>query len=314
MKLSLKDSSILIVCVLLCNACIPKCPSATTTITIDSTLQSVVQHHVSEATLRIQAEWGMGVLWNMQNASVCAMYCTDTMVNYTYEPLEMGTIMQPFTILAALSSDNISYNVVDTALAIQDIIASSNTNATHTLASQVYANNPIKVIEFLQDIGGNIEVDTPAIKSINDISTIYYGYHYRITPIHLMSLYANLVKNQLQCDTLAQQLIYQGLHDVVWNNELGTASVNPWGGRKAQSDIVSIAGKTGAAQIYKEGKYHDKRHRISFVGYFPKDNPHYICLIILNEPQFPYDAGTDCGGCVRKIAEEIYSETTIKCN
>ena len=245
MKLSLKDSSILIVCVLLCNACIPKCPSSTTTITIDSTLQSVVQHHVSETTLRLQAEWGMGGLWNMQNASVCAMYCTDTMVNYAYEPLEMGTIMQPFTILAALSSDNISYNAVDTALAIQDIIASSNTNATHTLASQAYANNPIKVIEFLQDIEGNIEVDTTAIKSINDISTIYYGYHYRITPIHLMSLYANLAKNQLQCDTLAQQLICQGLHDVVWNNELGTASVNPWGGRKAQSDIVSIAGKTG---------------------------------------------------------------------
>ena len=62
MKLSLKDSSILIVCLLLCKACTPKCPSSTTTITIDSTLQSVVQHHVSEITLRLQAEWGMGFL------------------------------------------------------------------------------------------------------------------------------------------------------------------------------------------------------------------------------------------------------------
>ena len=306
MKLSLKISSISLVSVLLCIACTPKHPSSKVPMAIDSTLQSIVQHHVSATTQRIQAEWGLGILLDMQNNSVCAIYCTDTIVNYAHEPLEMGTIMQPFTVLAALYSNNISYDATDTIMTIQDMIAMSSTNATCALASQAYANNPIKVLEFIQNTGTDIEIDTTAITSITDISSLYYGYHYNIAPIQLMSLYADLAKNQLECDTLAQQLICQGLHDVVWNDKIGTASITPWGTPKAQSSLVTIAGKTGSAQIYRDGKYHNNLHRISFIGYFPEDNPQYLCLVILNAPsKFPYDAGSDCGACIRKIAEEI---------
>ena len=102
-------------------------------------------------------------------------------------------------------------------------------------------------------------------------------------------------------ETLAE--IKECLHDVVWDNDLGTASVNPWGSRKAQSALVSIAGKTGTAQVL-EGGYQNTKHRISFVGYFPEENPQYSCICVIHGPKWPYDAGMDCGSVVRNIAEK----------
>ena len=103
--------------------------------------------------------------------------------------------------------------------------------------------------------------------------------------------------------------IQGALHDVVWDNHLGTASVLKWEGRiirkKAQSDLVHIAGKTGTAQLFIPGQgYSGKRHRITFVGYFPEENPRYTCICMIEDPQYPYDAGTDCGSTVRNIAEK----------
>ena len=101
------------------------------------------------------------------------------------------------------------------------------------------------------------------------------------------------------------------LHDVVWDNALGTASVSKWGSRLAQSRLVSIAGKTGTAQILEDGRYRNDKHRISFVGYFPEEQPLYTCLCMINAPQNrgAYDAGFDCGITVRNIAEKVIAIT-----
>jgi cell division protein FtsI (penicillin-binding protein 3) len=101
------------------------------------------------------------------------------------------------------------------------------------------------------------------------------------------------------------------LHDVVWDNDLGTASVNPWGMRKAQSKIVPIAGKTGTAQVFENGRYLSSKHRMSFVGYFPEDNPQYSCICVIHGARNRgyYDAGMDCGSVVRNIAEKTMAYT-----
>jgi cell division protein FtsI (penicillin-binding protein 3) len=97
----------------------------------------------------------------------------------------------------------------------------------------------------------------------------------------------------------------------VWDNDLGTASVNPWGMRKAQSKLVSIAGKTGTAQIKGEHGYSKQRHRMSFVGYFPEENPQYSCICVIHGAKNYgyYDAGMDCGSVVRNIAEKTMAYT-----
>src|SRR5699024_259828 len=47
---------------------------------------------------------------------------------------------------------------------------------------------------------------------------------------------------------------------------------------KAQVKGLAIAGKTGTAQKVINGQYRSE-YRSSFVGFFPADNPKYVCLI-----------------------------------
>lgn len=72
---------------------------------------------------------------------------------------------------------------------------------------------------------------------------------------------------------------------------------------KAQSNKVAIMGKTGSLRLDENGR----KHRISFVGIFPENDPQYTCMVMFNAPKnFPfYDAGMDCGSTVRIIAESI---------
>jgi cell division protein FtsI (penicillin-binding protein 3) len=111
------------------------------------------------------------------------------------------------------------------------------------------------------------------------------------------------------CSNRTLEDIRGALHDVVWDNRLGTAAARLWS-RKAQSNLVSIAGKTGTAQLIIPGHgYSSKRHRMTFVGYFPEENPQYTCICMIEDPQFPYDAGQDCGSTVRVIAEKTMAYT-----
>ena len=107
------------------------------------------------------------------------------------------------------------------------------------------------------------------------------------------------------CKSSTLRDIRECLEAVVWDNDFGTASVNPWGTRKAQSDIVHIAGKTGTAQVLDNGRYNPRHHRTLFCGYFPMEHPQYSCICVIQQKAYAlYDAGYDCGGTVRRIAEK----------
>lgn len=47
---------------------------------------------------------------------------------------------------------------------------------------------------------------------------------------------------------------------------------------------LSVAGKTGTAQIPIDGKYDEEKTITSFIGYFPANNPTYTMLVTLTEP------------------------------
>lgn len=47
---------------------------------------------------------------------------------------------------------------------------------------------------------------------------------------------------------------------------------------------LSVAGKTGTAQIPIGGKYDEEKTITSFIGYFPSSNPTYTMLVTLTEP------------------------------
>lgn len=77
-------------------------------------------------------------------------------------------------------------------------------------------------------------------------------------------------------------------------------------GRAAKISGISVAGKTGTAQIAQKGAYAEDSYVASFVGFWPAEDPVLSLLVIIGEPQ----SGNDQGGKVaapvfRKIVEKI---------
>lgn len=236
-------------------------------------------------------------------------------------------------------SDSHRYNH---PITVKQALAASSNVALAKIVTHAYEKKAEKFVNKLDKmrVRDSIRFDIPGTNSPlidvpNDGETLArmaFGYSVELPPVYSLMFYnaiANngkmirpfLVKEVQQngqvlkrygtstvassiCKSSTLHDIRQCLEAVVWDNEYGTASVNPWGGKKAQSNIVAIAGKTGTARIHEHGGYTSNFHRISFCGYFPLDNPQYTCICVIQKPRNPYDAGMDCGATVRRIAEK----------
>jgi cell division protein FtsI (penicillin-binding protein 3) len=69
-----------------------------------------------------------------------------------------------------------------------------------------------------------------------------------------------------------------------------------------------IAGKTGTAKKYVNGKYVNQYYA-SFAGYFPADAPKYSCIVVIDNPKNYRIYGSDVAAPVfKEIADKIYSQ------
>ena len=236
---------------------------------------------------------------------------------------------------------------MDTLLTVRSALAVSSNIALAKLITRSYEGSAKKFVRRIERMGlmdsvyceipgaDKVRIDIP--RDTVTLSKMSYGYSVELSPMQILMFYnaiANdgrmmrpmlvtairqngenvrtfrpeVVKSSI-CSSRTLRDIQGALHDVVWDDHLGTAAAKPWS-RKAQSRWVSIAGKTGTAQLFIPGHgYSGKHHRMTFVGYFPEDNPQYTCICMIEDPQFPYDAGMDCGTAVRLIAEKTMAYT-----
>lgn len=82
--------------------------------------------------------------------------------------------------------------------------------------------------------------------------------------------------------------------------------VSEGGGKMAYSPKVSIAGKTGTAQIAAAGEYSKGHYVASFVGFWPEEKPRYVMMISLGEPKGArYYGGQIAAPIFKSIAEDI---------
>ena len=72
-----------------------------------------------------------------------------------------------------------------------------------------------------------------------------------------------------------------------------TGVVDSGSGKNAAIPGYSVGGKTGTSQKYDEnGKVSSTLLVASFVGFAPADDPEYLCMIIVDEPQVPVVYGS----------------------
>ncbi len=237
---------------------------------------------------------------------------------------------------------------MDTMLTVRSALAVSSNIALAKLITRSYEGSARKFVQRIERMGlcdslyceipgaEKARIDVP--RDTVTLSKMSYGYSVELSPMQIMMFYNAIANNgrmvrpmlvteirnegetvrSFRTETVRSSIcsrstledIRCALHDVVWDNHLGTAAHTLAWAWKAQSPIVPIAGKTGTAQLIIPGHgYSGRHHRMTFVGYFPEDNPRYTCICMIEDPQYPYDAGMDCGSIVRVIAEKTMAYT-----
>ncbi len=67
--------------------------------------------------------------------------------------------------------------------------------------------------------------------------------------------------------------------------------------RRARLSGFDVAGKTGTTKKLIEGRYSNRHHVASFVGFFPADDPKVVITVVVDEPKMK-DGRTGYGGSV----------------
>jgi len=88
-------------------------------------------------------------------------------------------------------------------------------------------------------------------------------------------------------------------------SEMLEGVVRDGSGKKAYIEGYRVAGKTGTAQKYEDGHIAAGKYVSSFVGYFPANDPKYLALVIIDEPEGQYYGSTVAAPCAKEIFEGI---------
>ncbi len=103
----------------------------------------------------------------------------------------------------------------------------------------------------------------------------------------------NRTKSKISAET--SKIISGYLEDVV---SLGS-------GKQAYIEGYKVGGKTGTAQKYENGVIAQGKYVMSFIGFFPANNPKYICLTIVDEPVGGQYGSTVAAPLCKKVFEGI---------
>lgn len=224
-------------------------------------------------------------------------------------------------------------------ISVAEIIHGSSNIGISKVVRKAFGSHPDKFVDKLYDMGLNEVLPlqfnnggVPKIKHPKDKKTYWsktslswmsIGYETAIPPIYSLTFYnaiANngkmvsplfvkaIMRNGQVVDTFRTQVIReqickpQTLKDIR-ETLVGVVEGKKGTGRNLQNDLVRIAGKSGTAQV-SQGiagyKANGKKHRVSFAGYFPVENPEYTCMVVFTAPEIGYASGGHMAGAVVK--------------
>ena len=159
-----------------------------------------------------------------------------------------------------------------------------------------------------------------------DLARIGFGQSVAVTPIQLM-MAANSVINggKLMKPFIVSEIqtpdgdVLQRFNPTVVSTPIRPetsatmrvllqAVVDVGGGKNAAIAGYRIGGKTGTAQVYKDGRIVSDVHIGSFYGFAPADDPLISVLVIVKEAHVPVDYGsTTAAPFARQILQDVLS-------
>lgn len=228
-------------------------------------------------------------------------------------------------------------------LTVKEVLANSSNIGVSRLVDRYFAHNPSEYVDQLYKMGVgkpmNIEIPgagRPKIRHPKDKHVNWYktalpwmsiGYEVQMPPIYTLAFYnaiANngkyirpyFVKSISQNGRILETFDTETINSSICSSStlsdirmMLQAVVEEGTGKSVHSDYVSIAGKTGTAQL-QYGKGQPVTHQVSFCGYFPADKPMYSAIVVIRQPRNGYPSGGLMSGRVFKtIAERVYAQS-----
>ncbi|MBQ8374761.1 MAG: stage V sporulation protein D [Clostridia bacterium] len=128
------------------------------------------------------------------------------------------------------------------------------------------------------------------------------GYYY--TPHIVKKIYASdgYIEKEIVA-TLKNRTVSEEASRIVAKMLEGVVSQGS--GKKAYIEGFKVGGKTGTAQKFENGRIAAGKYVSSFVGFFPADDPQYLALVIVDEPQGAYYGSVVAAPCAGEIFQGI---------
>ncbi|MCH8231190.1 MAG: transpeptidase family protein [Bacteroidetes bacterium] len=212
----------------------------------------------------------------------------------------------------------------------------SSNVAMAKLADKYFGLKPEKFYKYIEDLGLTRPLGfqmqgegVPKIKKPEDWSGITlpwmaHGYGLELTPLQTLVLYNGVANDGVMIKPVIVKRLYNADKELRSFNsavltkkmcseqtleklkEILTGAVENGTAKNIYTPLYKIAGKTGTAVTFKNGKYINEYYT-SFVGYFPADDPMYSCIVVIENPRGIYKYGNSVAAPVfREISDKIY--------
>lgn len=211
---------------------------------------------------------------------------------------------------------------------------------------KAYENDPNKYVQHIHDLGltkkltwdvplqgreGTSSIRFPDDKnnpwSKTTLAWMSFGYETQVPPIYMLMFYNGIANNgkmikpfitkafkkdgsiedEFEAEVINPSLCSQRTLDQI--HQILRGVVTDGTGKAVNSDLITIAGKTGTAMIASRGGY--EGYYVSFCGYFPADKPQYTCFVGIRRPVGSPSGGLMPGAVFKNIAEGIYRRNLV---
>ncbi|QKG55316.1 transpeptidase family protein [Hymenobacter sp. BRD128] len=222
-------------------------------------------------------------------------------------------------------------------ITVQQVFEKSSNIGVARLVQEHFAGNPTQYTDYLKKFGLDkplgFQMSGEALPYVKDpkdrswsrtsLSTMAIGYELKLAPLQTLAFYnavANggvkvapmIVKEIKQADQVVEHFDTQVLNPKICSDatlrklHAMLEGVVLEGTAKAiRPKDYSIAGKTGTAWKFKNGRY-TKTYSTSFCGFFPADKPKYSCIVVIDSPS----KGRIYGG---DVAAPVFRDVADRC-
>ncbi len=176
---------------------------------------------------------------------------------------------------------------------------------------------------------GGLLLDESLVKNC-DLARIGFGQTIAMTPLQLIAGVSAVVNGGTYCkpyllseirsaDGTLVKRIYPSAGSRVISEETSAQMrrmleevVTSGSGKQAYIEGYRVGGKTGTAQKYENGVIAEGKYVSSFIGFFPADDPQYIALIIMDEPEGQHYGSIVAAPYAKLIFEQIIAAKDLK--